>query len=206
MNHAEKFNAFAAKCPIVSILRGITLPEVADVCDALYDSGIYMLEITLNTPGALEMIRTAVVHCGERQLVGAGTVLSAQEVRDVAAVGASLVISPNVDVEVIRETARQGLVSMPGFYTPSEAFQAIAAGADYLKLFPAGAAGIGYVKDIKAVVKKPIFAVGGVTTDNISDFLDVCAGAGIGSALYKPGRSPDEIRRLAQIFARAATR
>ena len=90
------------------------------------------------------------------------------------------------------------MISIPGFLTPSEGFTAMAAGADYLKLFPAGAMGTGYVKDLKAVIKKPILAVGGVGRDNLADFMKVCVGAGIGSAIYKPGKTPDDIRRSAR--------
>ena len=190
----RSYEEFAAECPLVAILRGIRTEEVEKVCDALSDGGIRLLEITLNTPGALESISHAVRYVGDRQLVGAGTVLTPDEVDAVAQHGGKFIISPNTDPAVIRRTKELGLISIPGFFTPTEAFTAIAAGADYLKCFPAGRFGVGYVKDLKAVVSKPIYAVGAVGRDNLASFFPICAGAGIGSAIFKPGKTPDQIR------------
>lgn len=201
MKQTELFNQYLEQCPLIAILRGITLQEVKPVCDALYQAGIRLLEVPLNTPGATECIDEAVKHSAGRQLVGAGTVLTVQEVRDVKAAGGEFIISPNTDTEVIVETVRQNLLSIPGFMTASEAFTAIKAGADYLKLFPAGALGAGYVKDLKAVVKKPIFAVGGVNAQNIPQFMEVCAGVGIGGALYKKGKTLDALAADAREMA-----
>ena len=182
------FQEQARRCPVVAILRGITPEEMLPVCEALRTAGIRLLEVPLNSPDALESIRRAAAkyHAAGELLAGAGTVLTAQNVRDVVAAGGRFIISPDANPEVIRETKRLGLVSIPGFFTATEAFTALRAGADYLKLSPAGKLGPGYVKDLKAVIKAPILAVGGVDTDNIAAFLDVCAGVGIGSALYKP--------------------
>lgn len=190
---------------MVAILRGITPEEMLPVCEALRTAGIRLLEVPLNSPDALESIRHAAAkyHAAGELLAGAGTVLTAQNVRDVAAAGGRFIISPDANPEVIRETKRLGLVSIPGFFTATEAFTALRAGADYLKLFPAGKLGPGYVKDLKAVIKAPILAVGGVDTDNIAAFLDVCAGVGIGSALYKPGKTPAEIEQAAAVYAAA---
>ena len=165
------------ECPLVAILRGILPEEVEAVCDVLYKNGIRLLEIPLNSPDALRSIEIAVKR-GE------------------------FIISPNTDVAVIRETKAGGMLSIPGFFTASEAFTAIQAGADYLKLFPA-VLGPGYVKDLKAVVKKPIMAVGGVNAANLPDFMKVCAGAGIGSALYKTGKSLEDLDRDAAAMAAA---
>lgn len=199
------FQEQARRCPVVAILRGITPEEMLPVCEALRTAGIRLLEVPLNSPDALESIRHAAAkyHAAGELLAGAGTVLTAQNVRDVAAAGGRFIISPDANPEVIRETKRLGLVSIPGFFTATEAFTALRAGADYLKLFPAGKLGPGYVKDLKAVIKAPILAVGGVDTDNIAAFLDVCAGVGIGSALYKPGKTPVEIGRAAAVYAAA---
>ena len=199
------FQEQARRCPVVAILRGITPEEMLPVCEALRTAGIRLLEVPLNSPDALESIRRAAVkyHAAGELLAGAGTVLTAQNVRDVVAAGGRFIISPDANPEVIRETKRLGLVSIPGFFTATEAFTALRAGADYLKLFPAGKLGPGYVKDLKAVIKAPILAVGGVDTDNIAAFLDVCAGVGIGSALYKPGKTPVEIGRAAAVYAAA---
>ena len=198
------FQEQARRCPVVAILRGIT-EEMLPVCEALRTAGIRLLEVPLNSPDALESIRHAAAkyHAAGELLAGAGTVLTAQNVRDVAAAGGRFIISPDANPEVIRETKRLGLVSIPGFFTATEAFTALRAGADYLKLFPAGKLGPGYVKDLKAVIKAPILAVGGVDTDNIAAFLDVCAGVGIGSALYKPGKTPAEIEQAAAVYAAA---
>lgn len=199
------FQEQARRCPVVAILRGITPEEMLPVCEALRTAGIRLLEVPLNSPDALESIRRAAekYHAAGELLAGAGTVLTAQNVRDVAAAGGRFIISPDANPEVIRETKRLGLVSIPGFFTATEAFLALRAGADYLKLFPAGKLGPGYVKDLKAVIKAPILAVGGVDTDNIAAFLDVCAGVGIGSALYKPGKTPAEIEQAAAVYAAA---
>lgn len=199
------FQEQARRCPVVAILRGITPEEMLPVCEALRTAGIRLLEVPLNSPDALESIRRAAAkyHAAGELLAGAGTVLTAQNVRDVAAAGGRFIISPDANPEVIRETKRLGLVSIPGFFTATEAFTALRAGADYLKLFPAGKLGPGYVKDLKAVIKALILAVGGVDTDNIAAFLDVCAGVGIGSALYKPGKTPAEIEQAAAVYAAA---
>ncbi len=199
------FQEQARRCPVVAILRGITPEEMLPVCEALRTAGIRLLEVPLNSPDALESIRHAAAkyHAAGELLAGAGTVLTAQNVRDVVAAGGRFIISPDANPEVIRETKRLGLVSIPGFFTATEAFTALRAGADYLKLFPAGKLGPGYVKDLKAVIKAPILAVGGVDTDNIAAFLDVCAGVGIGSALYKPGKTPAEIEQAAAVYAAA---
>lgn len=198
----KNYEDFAKECPLVAILRGITPQETAEVGEALYRAGFRLMEIPLNTPDALACIRIAAerFHGDGRMLVGAGTVLTPSEVKAVAAAGGRFIISPNTDADVIRATVQSGLVSIPGFATPSEGFAALKAGANYLKLFPAGAFGTGYIKDIKAVIKAPIMAVGGVSRDNLADFLTVCCGAGIGSSLYKPGKSVQGVEKSAAEF------
>lgn len=200
----KNFSDYLAECPAVAILRGITPAEVPGVCNVLFESGIRLLEIPLNTEEALTDIELAVKESGDRFLVGAGTVLTPEDCDRVAERGGRFIISPNSDTAVIRRTKELGLISIPGFFTATEGFAAIHAGADYLKLFPA-VLGPGYIKDLKAVIKKPILAVGGVNKSNAADFMRVCAGLGIGSALYKPGKSLDEIGRDAAEFVRLAT-
>lgn len=204
----KSFQEQCALCPVTAILRGITPDEMIDVCELLRKAGIRLLEVPLNSPDAVESIRRAArkYHDGGELLVGAGTVLTPEAARDVAAAGGKFIISPDTNPEVIRETKQLGLVSIPGFLTPTEAFTALRAGADYLKLFPAGALGPGYIKDLKAVVKAPILAVGGVDAGNLPEFLKVCAGVGIGSALYKPGKAPEAIAADARRFAESALR
>lgn len=196
------FETLMKECPLVAILRGLLPEEVEAVCDVLYKNGIRLLEIPLNSPDALKSIEIAVKHTADRMLAGAGTVLTPEDVRNVRAAGGEFIISPNTDVAVIRETKATGMLSIPGFFTASEAFTAIQAGADYLKLFPA-ALGPGYVKELKAVVRKPIMAVGGVNAANLPDFMKVCAGAGIGSALYKAGKSLEDLDRDAAAMVAA---
>ena len=198
-----EFAALLKQCPLIAILRGIRPEEVEGVCDVLFKAGVLLLEIPLNTQDALKSIEIAVRHAGSRQLVGAGTVLTPEEAAGVRKAGGEFIISPNTDPDVIRETKRLGMLSIPGFLTPSEAFCAMRAGADYLKLFPTGNFGPGYVKDLKAVVKKPILAVGGVNAENLPSFLQVCAGAGIGSALYKAGKSLEALDRDAAAMVKA---
>lgn len=188
----QQFESLLNECPIIAILRGITPEEVPAVCDVLFEAGIKILEIPLNSPDVFRSIKIAAAHCSGRQMVGAGTVLTPEDVRNVKAAGGTFIISPNTDADVIKETKSCGLLSMPGFFTASEGFAALKAGADYLKLFPA-ILGPAYVKDLQAVIKAPIFAVGGVNAGNIPDFLKLCAGVGIGSALYKAGKSLESI-------------
>lgn len=197
-----QFENFMAQCPAVAILRGITNDEVISVCDILYGAGIRILEIPLNSPDAVKSIAIASEHCKGRMAVGAGTVLSVEDVNNVSKAGGTFIISPNTDADVIKETKKLGMLSIPGFFTATEGFAAVKAGADYLKLFPA-CLGPSYVKDLKAVIKTPIMAVGGVNADNIPEFMKVCCGVGIGSALYKAGKSPDDIRKDAEAIVKA---
>ena len=190
----EQFEKFLKECPAIAILRGITPVEVPEICDRLFQAGIRLLEIPLNSPDAFKSIAIASEHCAGRQMVGAGTVLTPEDVIGVWKANGTFIISPNTDADVIRETKRLGLISIPGFFTASEGFAALKAGADYLKLFPA-CLGPGYVKDLKAVIKAPILAVGGVNAENIPVFMKVCAGVGIGSALYKAGKSLDQVKK-----------
>ncbi len=193
----ELFEKYMRECPAIAILRGITPAEVPEICDRLFAAGIRLLEIPLNSPEPFKSIAIAAEHCAGRQLVGAGTVLTPEDVVNVSKAKGSFIISPNTDESVIRETKRLGLISIPGFFTASEGFAALKAGADYLKLFPA-CLGPGYVKDLKAVIKAPILAVGGVNAENIPAFMKVCAGVGIGSALYKPGKTPEQLEKDAR--------
>ena len=195
------FDASVKACPVVAILRGITVAEVPEVCAILADNKINLLEIPLNTPNALECIAEAVKCAHPGQLVGAGTVLSADNAAAVHAAGGKFIISPNTDSSVIIKTKELGMLSIPGCFTATECFTAQAAGADYIKLFPAGSIGASYIKDLQAVIKLPFMAVGGVNAKNMAEFLKVCSGVGIGSALYKPGKSMSDIRRDAEAMA-----
>ena len=195
------FDESVKACPIVAILRGIKLEEVPEVCAILADNQINLLEIPLNTPNALACIAEAVKCAAPGQLVGAGTVLTPADAEAVHAVGGKFIISPNTDSSVIIKTKELGMLSIPGCFTATECFTAQAAGADYIQLFPAGSIGASYIKDLQAVIKLPFMAVGGVNAQNMAEFLKVCSGVGIGSALYKPGKSMSDIRRDAEAMA-----
>jgi 2-dehydro-3-deoxyphosphogalactonate aldolase len=199
----EDFDLYLKKNPLIAILRGITPQEVTAVCDVLFDCGITVLEIPLNSPDAFKSIEIASRHCAGRQLVGAGTVLSAADARLVHEAGGVFVVSPDSFADVIKETKKCGMISMPGFFTPTEGFAAVRAGADYLKLFPARL-GVQYVKDLQAVIKTPIVAVGGVNAENIPQFMQCCCAVGIGSALYKAGKSLEDLRKDAEAMVKAA--
>lgn len=187
--------------PIIAILRGLTPPEAAPVARALVEAGIDRIEVPLNSPEPFDSIRLMVQAVGSQATVGAGTVLTVEDAAHVADMGGRMIVSPNADVEVIRETRRLGMESWPGVFTATECFAAIAAGATGLKLFPADAAGTGTLRALRAVLPHDIavFAVGGVGPDNFGDWLAAGArGFGIGSALYKPGDSAEDVGARAQ--------
>lgn len=177
---------------LIAILRGITPDEAVATARALIAAGIGIIEVPLNSPEPFESIARMVAAVGGTALVGAGTVLNAAEVAQVAAAGGRLVVSPNMDAEVIRATKAAGMQSWPGVLTPTECFAALKAGADGLKIFPSGVLGPEGVKAVRAVLPKgvQIYAVGGAGPANFRDWLAAGVdGFGIGTALYKPGRS-----------------
>ena len=199
------FTTALARCPLVAILRGVTPDEVEAVGEAVIAAGFAIIEVPLNSPDPFTSIERLVRRFGATALVGAGTVLNEADVARVAATGAQMVISPNVDVAVIAATVRAGLVSLPGYFTPSEAFAAIGAGATALKLFPAEAASPGVLKAQRAVIPRsvPILAVGGITPENMGDWQGASEGFGLGSALYKVGMTSTEVARNADRFVAA---
>lgn len=195
-----------AACPLVAILRGITPDEVIPVGEALVDAGFSMIEVPLNSPQPLESIARLAAVLGHYALVGAGTVLTLADVDAVAAAGGRLIVSPNVDAHVIAHSEAAGLITLPGVFTPTEAFAAMAAGADGLKLFPAETCGPAHLKALKAVLPPalPVFAVGGVTPDTLASWHAAGAdGFGTGSGLYTPGRTAADVRRAAEAYVAA---
>jgi 2-dehydro-3-deoxyphosphogalactonate aldolase len=193
--------------PLIAILRGLEPEEALDVATVLFDAGFRVVEVPLNSPSPLLSIERIVARFGERALIGAGTVVGADAVGDVAAAGAHLVVSPNFDAAVVRAAKQRGLFSIPGVATPSEAFAALAAGADALKLFPAEMIAPAVVRSMRAVLPKAtkLIPVGGIAPDNIPVYQQAGADAfGIGSALFKPGISIAEIARAAKQFAKVA--
>ena len=194
-----------AQLPLVAILRGITPVEAEPVGQALVDAGWSLVEVPLNSPQPLDSI-AALVRAHPQALVGAGTVLQADQVRAVAAAGGKLIVAPNTDVAVISEARRLGLVCLPGVATPTEAFAALAAGAHGLKLFPAELVSPAVLKALRAVLPTgtAMLPVGGVTPESLATWRAAgAAGAGIGSALYKPGMAAAEVAGQAQRFAQA---
>ncbi len=191
--------------PLVAILRGLTPAEAEPIGAVLLEAGFRCLEVPLNSPQPLESIAILQSRFGDRALIGAGTVLNAKAVAEVAEAGGRIIISPNTNVEVIRATKARGLISFPAFYTPSEAFAALDAGADALKLFPAEVAGLSMLKALRAVlpVDAKVFPVGGVDPVSMAAYRAAgAAGFGIGASLYAPGRSPAEVGERATALVR----
>jgi 2-dehydro-3-deoxyphosphogalactonate aldolase len=192
-----------SECPLVAIIRGVSPSEVEAVGATIYEAGIRIIEVPLNSPQPLESIAILARSLGDRALIGAGTVLNPDDVARVRDAGGRIIVSPSTDADVIAATAAAGMVSSPGFYTPSEAFQALKAGAHALKLFPAEAASPAVVKAMRAVLPKqvPLLVVGGVRPDNMRSYIDAGAsGFGLGSGLYKPGQSPAEVAAQARAY------
>ncbi|QSD36749.1 2-dehydro-3-deoxy-6-phosphogalactonate aldolase [Pectobacterium brasiliense] len=192
--------------PLIAILRGITPDEVLEHVAALLDAGFDAVEIPLNSPNPYESIQLAVEHFGDRALIGAGTVLKADYVDKLQEIGSKLVVTPNISPEVIRRAVGYGMMVCPGCATATEAFTALDAGAQSLKIFPSSAFGPDYIKALKAVLPKdvPVFAVGGVTPENLKDYLRAgCIGAGLGSDLYRAGQSVDVTAQKAHAFVNA---
>jgi 2-dehydro-3-deoxyphosphogalactonate aldolase len=203
MNPAKEMERRLGECPLVAIIRGVTPEEAQAIGETLYEAGIRIIEVPLNSPRPLESIGILAKALGERALIGAGTVLDPADVGRIADVGGRLIVSPNTNSEVIRAAVSAGMVSAPGFFTPSEAFEALRAGAHALKLFPAEAASPAVVKGQRAVLPKhvPLLVVGGVKPDNMCAYLDAGAnGFGLGSGLYKPGQSPAEVAAQARSY------
>jgi 2-dehydro-3-deoxyphosphogalactonate aldolase len=199
----DDFRRYLAECPLVAIIRGVTPREAAAVGDALYEEGIRIIEVPLNSPDPLGSIRVLAERLGDKALIGAGTVLDPVDVQRVHDAGGRLVVSPNTHPPVIEATVRLGMVSSPGYFTPSEAFDALRAGAHVLKFFPAEAATPAVVKGQRAVLPKdaPLLVVGGIKPDNMRPWLEAGAdGFGLGSGIYKPGQSPDEVRAQARAY------
>jgi 2-dehydro-3-deoxyphosphogalactonate aldolase len=187
--------------PLVAILRGVAPQRVEGVAEALFDAGFRAIEVPLNSPEPLKSIEALAKHFGDRCLTGAGTVLTTQQADQVANAGGKLMVTPNTNPDVIARGVQRGLTVMPGFYTPSEGFAAIAAGAKTLKLFPASSGGIGHLQAMLAVLPKtiPVYAVGGVGAGNMSEWRKAgAAGFGLGSELFKPDFTDEEIATRAQ--------
>lgn len=201
----QKFEQCVERMPLFAVLRGIQPDEVQDVGAALVDAGITILEVTLNSPDPFSSIEKLANNFRDAALVGAGTVTTPEDVARVHEAGGEIIISPNMDVEVIAASKQRRLLSLPGCFTPSEAFTALQAGADGLKLFPAELISPKALKAMRAVLPKAtkIFVVGGVSADNMHEYVTVGAsGFGAGSSLYKPGKSTADIAADAREIAK----
>ncbi|MBO9538731.1 2-dehydro-3-deoxy-6-phosphogalactonate aldolase [Herbaspirillum sp.] len=200
------FKEAMKQCRLIAILRGVRPDEVEAISRAIYDAGFRIIEVPLNSPEPLESIRILRSTLPADCVVGAGTVMSPAQVQQVAGAGGQLIVMPHSDPAVIRAATDAGLASAPGVATVTEAFAALAAGADILKMFPAEQLGPAVVKAWRAVVPANVVLapVGGITPDNLKAFLQAGASAfGLGSALYKPGLSAQEVGANAKAFIAA---
>jgi 2-dehydro-3-deoxyphosphogalactonate aldolase len=186
---------------LIGILRGVQPPDVLAIVDTLLEAGITQIEVTLNSPQPLKSIELMVRHVGQAARVGAGTVLSVEQVQAVADVGGQFIVSPNFNASVVAATKSRGLFSVPGVLTPTECFNALQAGGDALKLFPAPQIGPDGLKALRAVLPEhtQILVVGGVSPQTIGTWIRAGAnGFGIGSTLYTPDRSLKAIAQAAK--------
>lgn len=203
MDHVAAFRSHFAACPLVAIIRGVRPDEVESVGQALFDAGIRIIEVPLNSPEPLVSIGRLAARFGDRALIGAGTVLTPADVAAVAQAGGRIIVSPGFDEAVVDATVAAGLVAAPGYFTPSEAFAALKAGAHALKLFPAEAAPPPVVKAQRAVLPAsvPLIVVGGVTPDKMAAYLAAGAnGFGLGGALFRPGQDAQLVAEQARTF------
>jgi 2-dehydro-3-deoxyphosphogalactonate aldolase len=206
MTALERFSGYLAACPLVAIVRGIDPDEAEAVGAALIEAGIRIIEVPLNSPGPLESIGLLARRFGHDATIGAGTVLDPRDVARVADAGGTIIVSPDANTEVIAATVAAGLVSAPGYFTPTEGFAALRAGAHALKLFPAEAASPTVLKAQRAVLPShvPVLMVGGISPDNMAGYLAAGAnGFGLGSGLYSPGRSAAEVGERARAYVAA---
>lgn len=209
MNSTELFGRCMAECPLVAILRGVQPHEVEAIGGALIDAGFRIIEVPLNSPDPMESIARLARLFGEYALIGAGTVLECEDVRRVADSGGRIIVSPNTDPRVIAASVAAGLVSAPGYFSPTEALVAIGAGAHAIKLFPAEAASPAVVKAHRAILPRgvPLIVVGGIDLESMTTYFAAGArGFGLGSALYTPGLVASEVAVRARAFVTAISK
>lgn len=202
-------NDYLERLPLVAILRGVAPAEVVAIGRALVDAGFAIIEVPLNSPDALDSIRRLHEAFGNEVLLGAGTVMTPTNVRDVGAAGGRLIVMPHSDAEVIRAARSEGLVCIPGIATPTEGFAALANGADGLKLFPAELLAPPVLGAMRAVFPADtrFFPVGGITPGSMADYVAAGAtGFGLGSALYRRGDEPAQVSANAKVFVSAWSR
>ncbi len=201
-----ELNEFLARCPLVAILRGVKPEEVAAIAAALEANGIAIVEVPLNSPQPLDSIARLARGFGARLLIGAGTVMTPAQVREIAAAGGRLIVTPHADARVTHAAKQHGLLAVSGFFTPAEAFAMLEAGADGLKLFPAEAATPAVLRSLRAVLPPgtAVLPVGGIDASNMAGWrVAGAAGFGIGSAIYKPGDSAETVAAKARTLVAA---
>lgn len=208
MNATNEFARHFAACPLIAILRGVKPDEAVAIGETLLAEGMRIIEVPLNSPAPFESIKRLVKALRGRAMIGAGTVMSAAEVEELARLGAGLVLSPHFDPAVVHASRAAGLVSVPGVLSPTEAFRALQAGASALKLFPMEIIGEKGVKALRAVLPTDIclLGVGGIDETNMCSLKAAgCQGFGLGSSLFKPGMTPEAVavrgRRLIAALA-----
>jgi 2-dehydro-3-deoxyphosphogalactonate aldolase len=193
--------SYLVRCPLIAILRGVQPHEATAIAEALETAGIAIVEVPLNSPDPLASIATLARDFGPRLLIGAGTVMTQAQITDIARAGGRLIVTPHADPAISRAAKAHGLIAIPGFFTPTEAFAMLAAGADALKLFPAEAAGPAVLRALRAVLPADtaVLPVGGIDAGNIPAWCAAgAAGFGIGSAIYKPDDTPTIVAEKAR--------
>ena len=206
MDALKRFENLFAACPLVAILRGVEAEQAEAIGEALIAAGIRIIEVPLNSPRPFDSIERLARRFGQDALIGGGTVLDPGDVRKLADSGGRLAVSPNTDARVIRASVAANLVSAPGYFTPSEAFAALDAGAHVLKLFPAEAAPPALVKAQRAVLpgSVPLVVVGSIVPERMADYVAAGAnGFGLGGALYRPGDTATQVGARARAFVAA---
>jgi len=206
MNMTESLSTYIASLPLVAVLRGITPEEIAPIGDVLVEAGFRVLEVPLNSPRPFESISALAKRFGHRCLTGAGTVRDPADVARILDAGGKLVVMPHADLAVVREAKRAGALVLPGVATPTEAFSALDAGADGLKMFPAEGLPPAVLKAWRAVLPKSalVFPVGGIRPESMAAYWEAGAsGFGTGSNLYRPGASAGDVRAVATSYAAA---
>jgi 2-dehydro-3-deoxyphosphogalactonate aldolase len=201
-----ELTGFLSRCDLVAILRGIQSREAVAVTAVLEAAGFAVVEVPLNSPNPLTSIAALAAAFGERLLIGAGTVMTEAQVAEIADAGGRLIVTPHADASVVRAAKRHGLLAVPGCFTPAEAFAMLAAGADALKLFPAEGASPAMLRSMRAVLPPGtmVLPVGGIDASNMPAWRAAgAAGFGIGSAIYKPGDTPETVTsKAAMLFGR----
>ncbi len=204
-----ELTSWLGRCPLIAILRGVKPDEVVAIGAALERQGIAIVEVPLNSPQPMESIALLARTFGDRLLIGAGTVMAPAQVVEIAGAGGRLIVTPHADAAIARAAKQQGLLAVPGFFTPAEAFAMLAAGADGLKLFPSEAASPAVLRALRAVLPPgtAVLPVGGIDASNMAAWRAAgAAGFGIGSAIYRSGDSPETVSAKAQALIAALAR